>query len=170
MEKSGLSEEDRVCLQAARKRAEQLEISHPEQAAVVMAMELQDGQVITGKRSELMDAPAAALLNALKYLSHCSDEILLLDPRFLRPIRALKSQYLNELSLPLEVEEVLIALSISAEYDLQAQRALEQLPQLWGTQAHSTSFLSHSDQQTLAKLGINVTSDPVFAYDALSMM
>lgn len=134
----------------------------------MLALQLYDGMLITGKRSELMDAPAAAVLNALKYLSACPDEVLLLDPAVLEPIAVLKSQFLQGLSLPLELEEVLIALSISAVHDTRAQLALQQLPKLEGAQGHATSFLSHADHQVLTKLGINITCDPVFTYDYLS--
>lgn len=168
LEKIWLNEEQRPVLCAARARLAQLEHQASSSSPVVLALQLYDGMLITGKRSELMDAPAAAVLNALKYLSACPDEVLLLDPAVLEPIAVLKSQFLQGLSLPLELEEVLIALSISAVHDTRAQLALQQLPKLEGAQGHATSFLSHADHQVLTKLGINITCDPVFTYDYLS--
>ncbi len=59
----------------------------------------------------------------------------------------------------LNCEELLTALSISAATNPIAQVAMEKLPMLRGCQAHSTTILSRSDENTFSKLGIDVTSD-----------
>ena len=56
-----------------------------------MALELEDGTILTGKSSELMDASAAAILNAVKHLANISDDIHLISPVILEPIINLKS-------------------------------------------------------------------------------
>lgn len=114
-----------------------------------------------------MDAPAAALLNTLKYLSNCDDNIHLLAPAILTPIITLKQQILKTKKIPLETEEILIALSISAATNPLAQQALLQLPKLDGIQAHSTHILSIQEEQTITKLGINITCDPLFPNENL---
>ena len=43
-----------------------------------------------------------------------------------------------------------------------AEVALSKLSQLEGVQAHSTHILGRNDEQSLRKLGIDVTSDQVF--------
>ena len=45
---------------------------------------------------------------------------------------------------------------------------MECLSQLRGLQAHSTIMLTHNDEQTLRKLGIDVTCDPLYPSDDLS--
>ena len=61
----------------------------------------------------------------------------------------------------MHTDEVLIALSMSAMTDENAQKALEQLPKLRGCQVHTSVMLSDVDIKIFKKLGIDVTSDPV---------
>lgn len=42
-----------------------------------------------------MDAPSAAILNSLKYLSNFDDELLLISPTILEPIIKLKEKTLK---------------------------------------------------------------------------
>ncbi|MDU7441767.1 MAG: DUF1846 family protein, partial [Clostridium sp.] len=125
----------------------------------VVALELEDGTILTGKSSELMDGAAAVIINAIKYLANISDDIFLISPVILEPIRNLKSNTFNEKNISLNCEELLTALSISAATNPIAQVAMEKLPMLRGCQAHSTTILSRSDENTFSKLGIDVTSD-----------
>lgn len=114
-----------------------------------------------------MDAAAAALLNAVKYLAKIDDRIHLISPGILEPINALKSNTLNEKGVSLNCEEVLIALSISVATNPMAQIAMDKLSQLNGCQAHSTTILNTNDEQTFRKLGIEVTSDSKYASGSL---
>ena len=43
-----------------------------------------------------MDAPSAAILNSLKYLSNFDDELLLISPTILEPIIQLKEKTLKK--------------------------------------------------------------------------
>jgi uncharacterized protein (UPF0371 family) len=67
----------------------------------------------------------------------------------------------------LNANEVLIALSISAVTNPTAQIAYEKLSALEGTQAHSTVMLNKDDEQILKRLGMDITSDPVFSSENL---
>jgi uncharacterized protein (UPF0371 family) len=60
----------------------------------------------------------------------------------------------------LHTDEILLSLSVSAVTNDIAKRALDQLSNLKGAQLHSTVILSHVDEKTLKKLGIDVTSEP----------
>ena len=51
-----------------------------------VAIELDDGSIIDGKTSDLLSAPAAALLNVLKELAGIDHEKLLISPEALQPI------------------------------------------------------------------------------------
>ena len=60
----------------------------------------------------------------------------------------------------LHTDEVLVALSICAATDPQAEKAMQQLDKLAGCEMHSSVILSQVDDNTLRKLGINLTCEP----------
>lgn len=172
MHSLGLKEEDRKVVTFARKRLELLneeksDKNDKQKTLSAIAFEMPDGKIITGKKSSLMDAPSAAILNSLKYLSNFDDELLLISPTILEPIIKLKEKTLKNKHIPLDCEEILIALSITAATNSMAEVALSKLSQLEGVQAHSTHILGRNDEQSLRKLGIDVTSDQVFPTENL---
>ena len=172
MHSLGLKEEDRKVVTFARKRLELLneeksDKNDKQKTLSAIAFEMPDGKIITGKKSSLMDAPSAAILNSLKYLSNFDDELLLISPTILEPIIKLKEKTLKNKHIPLDCEEILIALSITAATNSMAKVALSKLSQLEGVQAHSTHILGRNDEQSLRKLGIDVTSDQVFPTENL---
>ena len=62
----------------------------------------------------------------------------------------------------MHTDEVLIALSISAATDTNAQLALEQIPKLSGCQAHTTVMLSTVDLKQFKRLNVQLTSEPKY--------
>ena len=128
------------------------------------AMELPDGQIVTGKTSDLLGSSAALLLNAVKALGHIPDEIHLIAPSAIEPIQKLKVNYLGSKNPRLHTDEVLIALSMCAATDLNAQKALDQLSKLKGCQAHTSVMLSRVDISSFQKLGVNLTSEPIYEH------
>ncbi|MDO5707607.1 MAG: DUF1846 domain-containing protein [Andreesenia angusta] len=164
MEELNLKEEDRKVVKPAREYARRLkDKACNKEICSVVSIEIEDGTILTGRSSDIMDATAAALLNAIKYLANISDSIHLISPVVLEPIRKLKKDTLMISNAALNCEEVLIALTISAATNPTAQVALEQLKKISRCQAHSTTILSPSDEQTYRRLGIEVTSDPEYA-------
>lgn len=127
-----------------------------------VALQLEDGTVLTGKESDVMDAPAAVILNSIKYLANISDDIHLISPVILEPIQNLKRNTLGIKNTVLNCEEILMALSICAATNPMAQVALSKLTSLKGCQAHSTTIISNSDEQTFRRLEIDVTCDPEY--------
>ncbi|KMT23195.1 DUF1846 domain-containing protein [Clostridium cylindrosporum] len=163
MEELNLKETDRKVVIPAREHSAKLkEQSTKNEVCPAVAIELQDGSILTGKSSCVMDATAAVILNAVKHFANISDDIHLISPVILEPIINLKSNTLNSKNTPLDCEEILMALSICAVTNPTAQVALEKLSMLKGSQAHSTTILSRSDEQTFRKLGIDITSDPEY--------
>jgi len=160
MEQLSLKQEDRRVVEPARKYVEERKGISENISAV--AIELEDGTILTGRASNLMNATAAAVLNAIKHVAKIADEIHLISPAILEPIVNLKTKTLGSQSTALNCEEILIALSISAVTNPMAQIAMEKLNLLKGCQAHSTVILTRSDEQTFRKLGIDVTSDPEY--------
>ena len=59
---------------------------------------------------------------------------------------------------------MLIALSSSAATSDVAKLALEQLPKLKGCQVHSSVMLSSVDKNIFKKLGVQLTSEPVYEH------
>lgn len=168
MEESNLKQEDRKCVIPAREYASQIKAnSNDNEAVAVIAFELTDGSIITGRGSDTMDCCSAAILNAIKHLAGISDEIYLLSPLILNTITNLKENNLNSDNTSLNANEILIALSISAVTNPTAQLAYEKLPMLKGTQAHSTIMLNKNNEQVLRKLGIDVTCDAVYPSENL---
>ena len=155
MQRMGLSDADRPVISAARTRAHST-------GAPACAVEMDDGTLITGRTSDLMGCASAMLLNALKHLAGIDDKLLLLPRRFIEPVQSLKTDYLGGHNPRLHTDEVLVALAVSAAEDPNAALALQQLPKLKGLDAHSTVILSSVDTNTFRRLGLNVTSDPVY--------
>ena len=127
------------------------------------ALQLPDGRMITGCNSPLMHAASSMLLNALKTLAELPDEMDLLGANVIESIRHLKQDLLNGKSASLDLEETLIALSVSAPVNPAAQMAMEKLPELRGCEVHLSHIPSPGDEVGLRRLGVNVTSDADFA-------
>ena len=158
-----LTVEDRSVVNAAREYAEFKRAYHERYAnVVVVALELPDGTIITGRSSRRMVAAAAVILNATKYLCGMADSLHLISPNILRSIQDLKTDVLMADKTSLNCEEILTALTISAATNPSAEAVLSKLPQLRGCKAHCTAILSDKDENTLKALGIDVTSDPEY--------
>ncbi len=152
MKQAGISTADRTVATAANKRAE--ETGEP-----AVAIELDDGTIVTGKTSNLLGASSAMLLNALKKLAGIEKEVKLIAPEIIEPIQKLKVGHLGNRNPRLHTDEVLIALSICAVNEPKAALALKQLEKLKCCEVHSTVILSSVDENVFKKLGINLTCE-----------
>ncbi len=155
MKQVGVTVANRPVVAAALKKAE-------ETSAPAVAIELNDGTIITGKTSSLLGASSAMLLNALKYVANIPDEIDLISPTIIEPIQKLKTQILGNHNPRLHMDEILIALSICAPTSNYAQKALDNAYRLKGLEAHSSVILSRVDENVFRKLGINITFEPKY--------
>jgi len=79
------------------------------------ALELKDGTIITGSNLSLM--------HAVKHLAEIPDKIKLLPSHITDSVKNLKTEILDEKSASLDLEEALIAISISAANNPAAQLA-----------------------------------------------
>ena len=154
MKQAGITTDDRKVTVAANARAEKLGVP-------TAAIELESGEVITSKTTDLLGASAALLLNALKYLGGVDHDTHLISPEAIEPIAQLKVKYLGGKNPRLHTDEVLIALSIASISDENAKVSLAQIPKLKGLQAHTSVMLSPADIRTFKRLGVDVTSEPV---------
>jgi len=168
MDEVGAKPEDRIVVEPARKYAEyKRSLDKKYENVIAMAMELPDGQIITGRSSRRMVAGAALLLNAIKVLCSFPDEALLISPEILATIQHLKKDILHKRKASLNVEEVLSALTISAAMNPMAAMAVDRIPELSGCRAHCTAILSEQDAQVFHDLGIDATCDPEFSSNNL---
>ncbi|UCF82936.1 MAG: DUF1846 domain-containing protein [Desulfobacteraceae bacterium] len=126
------------------------------------AIQLRDGTIITGNNSPLMHAASSLVLHAIKYLAEIPDKIKLLPPYITDSIGNLKTEMLHEKTISMDLEETLIALSISATINSAAQLAIEKLKELHGCEVHMTHIPTPGDEAGLRRLGVSLTSDPNF--------
>ncbi|MDP8201108.1 MAG: DUF1846 domain-containing protein [Candidatus Tenebribacter burtonii] len=131
------------------------------------AIELQNGSIITGKNSPLMHSASSLILNAIKVLARIPDEIHLLSPQVIESIFNFEMNILSEKSVSLDLEETLIALSISATTNPTAQIAMEKIKELRGCEIHMTHIPSPGDEAGLRRIGVNLTTDPNFSTNSL---
>ncbi|MDD4493737.1 MAG: DUF1846 domain-containing protein [Eubacteriales bacterium] len=163
MTKMGLSTKDRAVVEPARVAAQKaLEKNGDSEYCMGTAIELTDGTIVTGKGSVLMNSPSSLILNAIKVLANIADEIHLLSPVILEQIVTLKKNSLRIKHPILNLQEILIALSISATTNPTAQLALSKLKVLRDCEAHSSRIVGQADESIFRKLGINLTCDPEF--------
>ena len=155
MKKAGVTTADRAVIAPALQKSALT-------GAPAAAIQLPDGSIITGRTSDLLGASAALLLNALKTLAGMDDSIHLISPEIIEPIQHLKVDHLGNKNPRLHTDEALIALSICAHNDENAELAMQQLDKLKGCEVHSSVILSSVDEKVFRRLGVNLTCEPVY--------
>ena len=155
MKQTGITADERPVIAAALQKAE--ETGEP-----AAAIEIGENRLVTGRTSSLLGPCSAALLNALKTLAGIQDDIHLLPPSIIEPVQDLKVRYMGNHNPRLHVDEVLIALSVSAATNPLAQLALQQIPKLAGMEAHATVILTERDESLFKKFGVNITCEPQY--------
>jgi uncharacterized protein (UPF0371 family) len=133
------------------------------------ALELRDGSIVTGKNSPLMHAASSVVLNAVKVLAGMPDAIHLLAPQVTESLTHFKKDILASRQVSLDLEETLIALSMSASMNPAAAAAVQKLKALRGCEVHITHIPTPGDEAGLRKLGVNLTCEPNFASNDLFM-
>jgi len=170
MEEFDMRVESRHVVKPARRAAAEAENESDkghEGVFVGAALQLPDGTIVTGRNSPLMHSASSLVLNSIKKLADIPRNLNLLSDNIIESITSLKQDVLARKSISLDVREVLIALSISATTSPTADLAMKQLKILRGCEAHMTHIPSPGDEKGLRRLGINLTSDPIFATDKL---
>lgn len=160
-----LSPECRRVVKPARKAADKAQRDQRGDDGIYCgaAIELRDGTIIPGSNSPLLHAASSVIIHAIKHLSGIPAKIRLLPPNIINAIHGLKTEVLKEKSVSLDLEETLIALSISATANSAAQLAIEHLNELENCEAHMTHIPTPGDEAGLRRLGVNLTSDPNFS-------
>ena len=168
MEEVGASRYDRPVVAAAEEYADIKRAQNPQryENVVVSAMQLPDGSIVTGRSSRRMVATAAMVLNAIKKLAGIQDDMLIISPTIFESMSSTKSGILHD-KTSLNLEEIIMALTLTKLTNPFAELALKEIPNLNGCVAHCTAILSDKDEQALRALGIDITSNPEFSNNNL---
>ncbi|MDD2377287.1 MAG: DUF1846 domain-containing protein [Bacilli bacterium] len=155
MNELGVSDENRKVIKAALKKKE-LVNRH------VLSLKLPNGKIITGKQTDLLSPASSLILNAIKELTKIPDEVYLLSPSILEPILKTKPKSDNPQNYLLNLQEVIIALSICSATNPIIEKALNNLSKLHKCEAHATYIVQNGDLNILRNLEINLTCEPEF--------
>ena len=157
--------EDRPVVEPARRAAEEAQRLDKGNEGVFCgaAIELADGHLVTGTNSPLMHAASSLVLNAVKRLAGVPGEIHLLAPSILEAASKMKRDIFGQKTVSLDLEETLFALGISVTANPMAQMCVDKLKELRGCEVHMTHIPTPGDEAGLRRLGVHLTTDPVFA-------
>ncbi len=167
MKKAGVAEKDRKVVIEARRTRDEAErkkkssYGHFKGAAI----QLHDGTIITGKGSDVLYAVPAAVLNAIKHISHVPDDILLLPEPLLTSVQKMKQDILGLKYECLDLEETLITLALSTSTNPVAERCMKNLAKLKNCEIHLTEIPCPGDEAGLRNLMMNVTVDVTLPQD-----
>ncbi len=171
LEQVGVKPTDRVVVPKAREaREDAIRLKKGNRGVYSgAAIELRDGTILKGKNSQLMHASSALVINAIKHLAEFPHKLHLLSPNILESVKDLKQDLGGSSKASLNLEETLIALSVSGLTNPSVKLALEKLKELKSCEVHLTHLPSPGDEAGLRRLGVHLTSDPVFAGENLFM-
>ncbi len=164
MDRTKLSPEDRSVVLPARQALEKAiaEGKGKDGTVCAAAIELSDGRIVTGHNSDMLHASSALLLNALKVLKNIPSDTDLISKSVIKNITKMKRDILSGKGISMNLDEILIALAISAASDKNALLALSGLTELKGCQVHLTHIPSPGDATGLRKLQLEYTSEAAF--------
>ena len=133
-----------------------LDKKEKENGLPIMAIKI-DEKIIFGKQTELLTAPGAAILNALKFLSDIPEDIDLISPNIVFSILKLKKELKSGKRLFLS--EILTVLTTCSITNPSAAKAINCIGQLRNSEAHATYIITGNDKKTLKELKINLSCE-----------
>jgi uncharacterized protein (UPF0371 family) len=170
MEEFDLKPEDRSVVLPARAAAESAEKKADKGHRGIFsgaAVELSPGALVSGHNSPMMHAASALILNAIKHLAGIPEHLELISSSVIDSIGTLRKDLLGRDSISLNLEETLLALSISSTTNPTVHQAMRELPRLKGCELHMTHLPTPGDERGLRRLGVRLTCDPSFATNKL---
>ena len=161
IQKVGTKLTKRPTVPAARQAAEQARESGKGHRGIYCgaALQLANGDVVVGMNTPLLHAESAVVLHALKKLAKIPEQIDLLSETIINNIAELKRDVLGGRAASLNVEEVLIALAISAATNPTSAYCMKVLQEIAGCEMHTTHMIGKGDENGLRKLRLNITTD-----------
>ncbi len=165
MKDMGVGLDDRKTVGHARKAAEEAEAQQEGNKGIFCgaAIELKDGTIIKGKNSPLMHAASSLVIKSIKHIAGIPEQLLLLSPNIIEAVGTMKRDILQAKTLSLDLEEIMISLSIAAATNPTVQLALTKLKDLRNCEVHMTHIPTPGDEAGLKRLGVNLTSEPNFS-------
>ena len=154
MMKAGVSPDDFALYKTVRDAAAQF-------SRVTAGIELPDGRIVLGKRSDDLTAVSAAIINSLKALTGVDSKKDVVIREVIEPIQEMRTKVLGNDTTMLRADEMMLALAISASKDEEAKTSYEAIGQLRGCDVHCSVTQYPQDLSILRKLGLNVTCEPV---------
>lgn len=125
------------------------------------AMRLPDGEIITGRTTDLLGCASSLLLNGLKRLANIED-VEVLSQEAIEPISQLKTQVLHSKNPRLHSDETLLALTSSSVNNERAALMTKKIEDLHACDAFFSVIISSTDEKMYKDLGINVCCEPKF--------
>lgn len=173
MKEYNLRSEDRAVVQPARESVEVAK-NDPrlgnEGVFLGAAIQLPDGTIITGTNSPRLHGASSVIIRALKHMAGIPNKIQLMPPGICDSVASMKMEMMSEKSMSLNLQETLIALAISATSNHSVHLAMAGLKKFRGCEMHMTHMPTPGDEEGLRRLGVNLTTDPVFATSDLYTM
>ena len=151
MNELGISEKDRLVIERASEKREK---SGGKPSACINVGK----RYIVGRKTDYLSPISSTFINAIKMLTRIPDDVDLISPTILKPILEIKNQTSNFAKDHLNLDEVLIALSICGTTNPTAKKALESIKKLGGAELHATHLIPDDELVVLGNLGINATS------------
>lgn len=151
MNELGISEKDRLVIERANEKREK---SGGKPSACIGVGK----RYIVGRKTDYLSPISSTFINAIKMLTRIPDDVDLISPTILKPILEIKNQTSNFAKDHLDLDEVLIALSICGTTNPTAKKALESIKKLSGAELHATHLIPDDELVVLGNLGINATS------------
>ncbi len=115
-----------------------------------------------------MHATSSVVLNGIEVLAGAPDEIHLRAPNILESIGGMKKDIMGAKAMSLDMEEMLISLSVSAAASPAAHVAMGKLKKLACCRVHLSHIPSPGDEAGLRRLGVHLTSEASFSSNDLS--
>ncbi len=110
-----------------------------------------------------MHAASSIIIKSMKHLAGIPEEIPLLSPNIIESVGALKRDILQAKTVSMDLEEIMISLSIAAATNPTVQVALTKLKELKNCEVHITHIPAPGDEAGLKRLGVNLTSEANFS-------
>jgi uncharacterized protein (UPF0371 family) len=114
-----------------------------------IALQLENGKIVTGKATNLLSAASSVVLNAIKELAGVDDGVYLLGDGVLEPVCDFKRKIYGDNGVRLNLYDVLSALALCAKTNILAQKAYSKLSELAYTEAHSSHILDQLFDQSV---------------------
>ncbi len=154
MNNLGLKKEDRRVVLPALKKQQQ-------RGVPACALQLPDGSVVRGRNSSAMRATAAVVINAMKKYCGIKQDLNLISPTIIEPIKKMKATF-NTKETALTLDEALLALAVSTPMNTTIADLVDKLSILKNCEAHSTVMLEENELQAFRRLGIRITCEPEY--------